>query len=284
MGVLLPVSEGVFFRRTSTCAPNEYWCQDRCGSDDYGETCCQTPDGQHNLCGAVCNATGGCDRLSSNTMSTPLPAETTCPNILSSVTAYQTITEVQTYTDYVTTTFSGSCGSMCISQPQRTSAATPSTWTASDGQTIISSGSVIVIGGTETISVPTGFTTLTTGGQTFTFGSPSPLPSTATSSGQGAGATTWTQSDGDTVVSISGVVVIETFTLSPSGSGSPGAGATTWTNSNGQTIISSSGVVVIGTNPPVTLPTGTVSIRCYNLDGIGWSDDHFKLRCGYHWD
>jgi hypothetical protein len=45
------LTEGVFVRSTSRCAPNEYWCQDRCGSDDYGNTCCETPDGQHNLCG-----------------------------------------------------------------------------------------------------------------------------------------------------------------------------------------------------------------------------------------
>lgn len=38
-------------RSTSECAPNEYWCQDRCGSDEYGDTCCETPDGGHNLCG-----------------------------------------------------------------------------------------------------------------------------------------------------------------------------------------------------------------------------------------
>ena len=49
---LLPLlSTAIFHRETNKCAPGEYWCQDRCGSDAYGDTCCTTPDGQHNLCG-----------------------------------------------------------------------------------------------------------------------------------------------------------------------------------------------------------------------------------------
>lgn len=35
------------------CAvPWEYWCEDRCGSDSYGDTCCPISNGRHNLCGA----------------------------------------------------------------------------------------------------------------------------------------------------------------------------------------------------------------------------------------
>lgn len=43
---------GNFIPSRDTCATGEYWCQDRCGSDAYGDTCCETPDEQHNLCGA----------------------------------------------------------------------------------------------------------------------------------------------------------------------------------------------------------------------------------------
>ena len=41
----------VFISSPGHCGLGEYWCQDRCGSDVYGDTCCETPDGQHNLCG-----------------------------------------------------------------------------------------------------------------------------------------------------------------------------------------------------------------------------------------
>jgi hypothetical protein len=29
----------------------EYWCEDRCGADIYGDTCCPISGERHNLCG-----------------------------------------------------------------------------------------------------------------------------------------------------------------------------------------------------------------------------------------
>ena len=46
-----PASEAVFEPNSTRCAPGQYWCQDRCGSIELGDSCCITPDGQHNLCG-----------------------------------------------------------------------------------------------------------------------------------------------------------------------------------------------------------------------------------------
>lgn len=173
----------------------------------------------------------------------------------------------------------------------------PTTWTEPDGQTVISSSGVSIIGTNPPVTLPTvsSPTTLTTDGETFTL---RPTPSEGGTSAP-AGPTTWTEPDGQTVISSSGVVIIgtnppvtlptvsslstfitdgETFTLSPpprtgtsgpsgpSGPGNPGGRPTTWTEPDGQTVISSSGVVIIGTNPPVTLPTVS-SLSTFVTDG-----------------
>ncbi|AEO67653.1 uncharacterized protein THITE_2129515 [Thermothielavioides terrestris NRRL 8126] len=255
ISALFALTEAVFVRSSSGCAPNEYWCQDRCGSADYGDTCCQTPDGQHNLCGAVCNAVGGCDSVPGLQVSAPdktygsppgtqKTASTSEPytesGSLSTVTSQVFVTQVRTRTIIVTLTSSRSCTSegnhsssgnpstepasgepttfssrllstepsscpqgfstefpQCAfpgtseatsagsttgdftgiptgwptSSPPSNPTTSASTWTDSLGETIVSSGSEIVIGGTETIPVPTGHSTLTTDGHTFTFGS-----------------------------------------------------------------------------------------------------------------
>ncbi|KAK2763346.1 hypothetical protein FQN54_009982 [Arachnomyces sp. PD_36] len=46
--------------RAHQCAEGQSWCQDRCGTD--ADTCCDTPDGQHNLCGpgTICCGFGCC--------------------------------------------------------------------------------------------------------------------------------------------------------------------------------------------------------------------------------
>ncbi|PGH06628.1 hypothetical protein GX51_02255 [Blastomyces parvus] len=46
--------------RSEQCPDDMYWCQDRCGTDI--DTCCQTPDGQYNLCGlnTICCGFGCC--------------------------------------------------------------------------------------------------------------------------------------------------------------------------------------------------------------------------------
>ncbi|KAK4442006.1 hypothetical protein QBC34DRAFT_456777 [Podospora aff. communis PSN243] len=248
------LTEGVFVRSTSRCAPNEYWCQDRCGSDDYGNTCCETPDGQHNLCGTgticcmygccpagtVCNAVGGCD---------PLPGPgSPPPPWVSTITAHTIITEIRTCTESVTLTWTKPCSSTplsSISRPCNNCSGKPSTPATSE----------------PPIAPPT--PPLTGNGTRTSQTNTRPSP------------TTWTRSDGQVVVSSSGVVVIgtnppitlpsvsslttlttggETVTLSPSPP-APSGEPTTWTRPDGQTVVSSSGVVQIGTNPPITLPS-----------------------------
>ncbi|KAI0179367.1 hypothetical protein GGR52DRAFT_303474 [Hypoxylon sp. FL1284] len=340
------------------CAVGEYWCQDRCGSDSLGDTCCETPDGQHNLCGVgticcqygccpsgtTCNPVGGCDAVAisetdsseltlssaytswesssvpatsvSTTVTTSRLCSTSpgeCTQSTSIVQANTTITQTiintawlqvayiigckptessissstyssttSTFLNSTSTVASTSITSSTLTTGSTSSSSTlitPTTFTESDGQTIISSGSVVVIG-TDTVTLPsvTAPTTLTTHGETFTL-SPSV---TSSSSLTGGGATTWTGSSGQTIISSSGVVVIgsdtvtlptvssrttfttdgQTFTLTPpSGtttSPSTGNGATTFTGSGGQTIISSSGVVIIGSDT-VTLPSVTAT-------------------------
>ncbi|PGH04870.1 hypothetical protein AJ79_06955 [Helicocarpus griseus UAMH5409] len=48
--------------KAQQCPEGQYWCQDRCGTNV--DTCCDTPDGQHNLCGPdysyKCNADFSC--------------------------------------------------------------------------------------------------------------------------------------------------------------------------------------------------------------------------------
>ncbi|KAK3299466.1 uncharacterized protein B0H64DRAFT_455416 [Chaetomium fimeti] len=156
--VFTVLTEAVVIRSTSRCAPNEYWCQDRCGSDDYGNTCCETPDGQHNLCGA--------DTICSPTTLT---------------TGGETFTLTPPSSVSTTTT---------------TSSPVATTWTRSDGETVISSSGVVIIGTSRPITLPTvsSPTTLTTGGETFTLTPPQSVtttpPSTTTTSSTDIGPIT----------------------------------------------------------------------------------------------
>ncbi|KAG4428505.1 hypothetical protein IFR05_016016, partial [Cadophora sp. M221] len=150
-----------------------------------------------------------------------------------------------------------------------------STFTRPDGQTVISSSGVVVIG-SNTVTLPSvsSPTTLTTLGQTFTL-NPGPISGTnQASSGLG---NSFTRPDGQTVISNSGVVVIgsntitlpsvlspttlttldETFTLNPSGSTTNSRVSSdpiTTTFADGQIEVSSSGVVVIGGSLTISLP------------------------------
>ncbi|KAH8896825.1 hypothetical protein GQ53DRAFT_760922 [Thozetella sp. PMI_491] len=74
---------------------------------------------------------------------------------------------------------------------------------------VVSSSGILIIGGTDTVTIPTvtAPTTLTTDGETFTF-----FPPSATS-GNG-GPVTITESDGQVVVSSSGVIIIGSDTIS----------------------------------------------------------------------
>ncbi len=244
-----------------------------------GTTCCM-----YGCCpaGTVCNAVGGCEAVAGPNTSK------SGSTLLSTLTSQIVVTQIRTKTKTVTLTSSKQCPSDAThatsgSTERLTSkpATSASTWTNSKGETFVSSGSAIVIGGTKTVPVPTGHTTVTTDGYTFTFGGPS---ASGSQSGGGVSATTWTRSDGQIVISSSGMVQIgtsapitlptvsslttfttggETFTLSPAstgptgGSTGAGGGATTWTRPDGQTVISSSRVVQIGTNAPITLPSVT---------------------------
>ncbi|KLJ09918.1 hypothetical protein EMPG_09922 [Blastomyces silverae] len=66
-GPTLPMIVVVFTAllvRSEECPDGMYWCQDRCGTDI--DTCCQTPDGQYNLCGldTICCGFGCCPNRS----------------------------------------------------------------------------------------------------------------------------------------------------------------------------------------------------------------------------
>ncbi|KAK4118210.1 hypothetical protein N657DRAFT_685380 [Parathielavia appendiculata] len=281
---LFTVTKAVLLHSDPRCEPGEYWCQDRCGSDEYDDTCCPTPDGQHHLCGSgttccmygccpagtVCNAVGGCDSVPGPNTSRP------GSTLISTLTSQIVVTQIRTRTKTVTLTSFKPCPSDVTHATSTTSA---STWVNSKGETFVSSHSAIIIGGTKTVPVPMEDTTVTTDGYTFTFGTPS---TSGSQPGDDVSPTTWTRSDGQTVISSSGIIQIgtsppitlptvsslttlttggETFTLSPApmgstgGSTGAGGGATMWTRSDGQTVISSSGIVQIGTNAPITLPS-----------------------------
>lgn len=145
--LLASVVEPIFVPSASKCGPGEYWCQDRCGSDAYGDTCCQTPDGQHNLCGVgmlkictfvdtrfavpltlsigticcmygccpsgtTCNTVGGCDASASDI---PQPSSgVSMPNpgqcsLAYATTVQTTTTEKIIQTRFVTVTFFETC-------------------------------------------------------------------------------------------------------------------------------------------------------------------------------
>ncbi|KIN03374.1 hypothetical protein OIDMADRAFT_26083 [Oidiodendron maius Zn] len=273
------LTEALFLRSTQSCALGEYWCQDRCGSDAYGDTCCQTPDGQHNLCGAagtICNAIGGCDNPGFSS-APQLPSGSTSISGMcgaaSTITAQIIITEYCTSTDFTTLTLckpcssstgfaslspscgtSGGCSTATTSQSSNTRTETTSklgntagatTWTASDGQTIVSSGSEFVIGGSETVFIPsvTDTTVLVTDGETFTL----VPPSTGSPSLQSTGLASFTSSG----------QIVTTSSAPENSSTVPGELITTLPN--GQIETSSSGVVIIGSStftlPSVTSPT-----------------------------
>ncbi|KAK4450980.1 hypothetical protein QBC34DRAFT_378805 [Podospora aff. communis PSN243] len=223
-------STAILLRETNKCAPGEYWCQDRCGSDAYGNTCCTTPDGQHNLCGAgticchfgccpsgsVCNLVGGCD--------TPLGAiapvqisksPSSCPS--------QPVVTSTTWATYqwpdigflyaTTTTTLTKCNDTIIGMPPPTIRPT-----TADPSPPVNTGSVIIIGGTATITVPvvtgTSPVTLSTDSHTFTAFPPSSAPSSAPSSPTAATTVfTTTGTDGQTIISSGSHIVIGTNTV-----------------------------------------------------------------------
>jgi hypothetical protein len=50
--IFLGISKAYNETVDARCAvPWEYWCEDRCGADSYGDTCCEISGGRHNLCG-----------------------------------------------------------------------------------------------------------------------------------------------------------------------------------------------------------------------------------------
>ncbi|KAK3322775.1 hypothetical protein B0H66DRAFT_532096 [Apodospora peruviana] len=239
----------IFLRSTPACAQGEYWCQDRCGSDAYGDTCCPTFGGRHNLCGTDIKCCGdGCCPI--NSICTPAGGCIPIPDPSLNTTTYETcfaqltITTITTVTSWKTSILyasmtnigpcgletststtatsnssatdreSGSTGSETATWPSSsvdvtsipsqfsTPQASATTFTNSDRQPVVSSGSVIVIRGTQTFTIPpiTAPTTLTTGGLTFTF-TPSVIPTSPR-------ATTLTNSDGTPVVSSGPVIII----------------------------------------------------------------------------
>ncbi|KAM7214287.1 Peptidase S8/S53 domain containing protein [Rhypophila decipiens] len=239
--LLFGASQAIFAPSADECLPGEYWCEDRCGSDSYGEACCQAPGlvDKHHLCGrwnTCCGA--GCCLIGS-----------TC-------------------------TENGECvDSGAPSGPGSPPHAPPGLPGPSSGvlTSVLPGGStVVIIDGTTTIPVPNvAFpTTVTTDGHTITINPPGSVfpvqPGLATS----------VNPDGHTVISnTAGVVTVPTGITTPieftQSNGDvitflpPGVDTnpTTTVDPDGQTIISNTGGVV-------TVPTGiTTPIEFTNSNG-----------------
>ncbi|KAH8891558.1 hypothetical protein GQ53DRAFT_823579 [Thozetella sp. PMI_491] len=265
--LLFAATEAIFLRDglAHSCSAGEYWCQDRCGSDAYGDTCCLTPNGQHNLCGAgticcmygccpsgtVCNAVGGCDASGPPGLSSAVGTTIQPP---STITSQTTVYETHTDTIYVTLTQLETCRSLFTTSSQQLSTKSRSSLSL-NGTGITGNG---------TASRP-------------------PVSSTGGSSTPpGSGILTTTAPDGKTIISSSGVIIIgndtftvptsltapttittdgETFTFSPTPSD-----VLTITEPDGKTVISSSGLIIIGSDT-LTVPTGLTAPTTITTDG-----------------
>lgn len=167
------------------------------------------------------------------------------------LTKYTTITVSITDTTYITSTLSQSCGNTGGSSggsPGGTLTGTEvgvgqaTTWTAPDGETIVSSASVIVIGGSQTVTLPgvSSSTVLTTDGQTFTL-----LPLSMSS--QPSGGTPQSRAS--------------------SGSGSGSGSSSGQENTATLSVISTTGVIIVGT-ATITVPTGQTTPVTLTTDGF----------------
>ncbi|KAH7336123.1 hypothetical protein BKA65DRAFT_538310 [Rhexocercosporidium sp. MPI-PUGE-AT-0058] len=249
--VFFALSSGSLLPTQDKCAPGEYWCQDRCGSDAYGDTCCRTPSGRHNLCGAgticcldgccpsgtVCNAVGGCDKpapgskppssaiVSRPSNPGPTPSDPKDCGDSSIVTCQTTVTEHPINTVFITITFVDTCtmGS-----------------TSSDISSSLKSSS-------ESIKFSSGDSSANT---TISTTAPSPITRSTKSSlsSPGVSFSSDTSSSG-----------LSSGSAMSSGEHNPGPSfsASTWTNPDGATIVSSSSVFVI--NGSITIPISPVS-------------------------
>ncbi|KAF4549335.1 Hypothetical protein D9617_22g066810 [Elsinoe fawcettii] len=233
---------------SSRCVAGEYFCQDRCGSDAYGQTCCAIPDGLHNLCGTntKCCKAGCC------------PSDTNCNDIGA---CERTITTTDQSGQPTTSIITVAPTDTLTYGPTVSGPAPLVTTTQGANIIAIISGSISL-----TLSAVTTTSILTTEGQTITLNpAPAPhgpgaptaalpsIPTTVVSDGQAA--TTTIGSDGSTLVIIgtltatapadlTSVSVLssegQTFTFVPPNTNQPAASTTTGPAGNT--------VVITGTN------------------------------------
>ncbi|KAK2799489.1 hypothetical protein FQN50_008461 [Emmonsiellopsis sp. PD_5] len=250
--------------KAQQCVEGQYWCQDRCGT--AADTCCDTPDGQHNLCGPgticcgfgccpdssyTCNADFSCTGPGGVTLPPPgSPDPTTTGgggggggNPTPNPTGTVVIIGTQTVTlpaVTATTTVTTLDHTFTLTPPTNTDPAQPPP--------------TVVIIGTETATLPpiTQPTTIVTIGTTLTLSPPTTPPPTGPATPivviDGTKTVTFPPVSTPTTVTTDG----QTFTLVPNGPptvtvGKPGQGPVTPI------------VVIDGTKtltfPPVSTPT-----------------------------
>ncbi|PGH19191.1 hypothetical protein AJ80_04162 [Polytolypa hystricis UAMH7299] len=199
--------------KSQQCPEGTYWCQDRCGTDL--DTCCQTPDGQHNLCGpgTICCGFGCCPNNSY-----------TC-NVDYSCTGPDDVSIPPAPNPNPSTTEPSQPGSTTAVHTPPPPPAT--TLTGSGGQTVVYSSGVLIVG-TSTMTLPpaTTPTVIETVGVTLTVTPPSaPEPSPPPDFVIIIGTNTATL---PAVTSPSTLVTLgHTFTLTPPANTNPGQAPST---------------------------------------------------------
>ncbi|KAE9368329.1 hypothetical protein N431DRAFT_512361 [Stipitochalara longipes BDJ] len=261
------LARGSFLPSRDTCASGEYWCQDRCGSDAYGDTCCETPNGQHNLCGAgticclygccptgtVCNAVGGCDSPDTTPQphtsesvsgSGPAPSNPSSCGAASIITSQTTVTNRQINTVFITVTFVETC------TVESTSSSISS-----------SSSSLLSESTTSSSGIASPSSSLSSQGVSSSSGSFSSSPSI---SSQGVSSSSGSFSSSPSLSS--GSFTSSLKSISSVSSTGPFFQATTWTEPDGAIVVSSSSVLII--NGSVTIPISPVSTpTTFTTDG-----------------
>lgn len=184
---------------------------------------------------------GNKTQISSTGSQTPGPGNGTRTPNTTPLPGTTVTTDGETFTFRPTPTTSGGSSNLSTG-PVAT------TFTMSDGQTIVSSSGVIVVG-SDTFTAPTAMTTVTTDGETLTF---SPATSEVSSSSLSTqdGVTTITEPDGKTVISSSGVIIIGTdsFTV-------PSLTTSSQTSSQSQAVSTTTGSDWANFSPPTVAAT-----------------------------
>ncbi|KAK4210470.1 hypothetical protein QBC37DRAFT_390473 [Rhypophila decipiens] len=296
--LLFGASQAIFAPSADECLPGEYWCEDRCGSDSYGETCCQAPGlvDKHHLCGrwntccgagccligSTCTENGECVDAGAPSgpgspphapPGLPGPSSGVLTSVLSggsTVVIIDGTTTIPVPNVAFPTTVTTDGHTITINPPGSAIPVQPGLATSvnPDGHTVISNAGGVV-------TVPTGITTpiefTQSNGDVVTF-----LPP-----GVDTNPTTTVDPDGQTIISHTGGVItvptgittpteftnsnggVITFVPGPNGgSATPGTDFTTTVDPDGQTVISNTGGVI-------TIPTGiTTPIEFTQSNGV----------------